>query len=67
MKVNRINAVIRRAENTHKPYLYNDINKLMNNFKFGGVFHNDRVELHSAPETITSALDKLKIVFERLK
>ena len=67
MKVNRINVMIKRAENTHKPYLYNDINKLMNNFKFGGVFHNDRVELHNVPETATKVLDKLKIVFERLK
>ena len=67
MKINRIDVMIKRIENPHKPYLYNDINKLMNNFKFGGVFHNDRVELQNAPETITSALDKLKIVFERLK
>ena len=67
MKVNRINVMIKRAENKHISFLYNDINQLMNNFKFGGVFHNDRVELHSAPETVTKVLDKLKIVFERLK
>jgi hypothetical protein len=67
MKINRINAVIRRAENTHKQYLNNDVMKIMSDFRFGGLYTNDRIELHSMPEQVTSVLDKLKIVFERLK
>ena len=67
MKINRINAVIRRAENTHKQYLNNDVMKIMSDFRFGGLYTNDRIELHNAPEQVTSVLDKLKIVFERLK
>jgi hypothetical protein len=67
MKVNRINAVIRRAENTHKQYLNNDVMKIMKDFRFGGLYTNDRIELHSMPEHVTSVLEKLKIVFERLK
>lgn len=67
MKVNRINVLIRRIENKHKPYLNNDVMKLMNEFKFGGKYANDSIELSNAPEAVTSVLDKLKIIFERMK
>lgn len=67
MKVNRINVLIKRAENKHKPYLDSDIMKLMSDFKFGGLYSKDFIQLNTAPETVTSVLDKLKIVFERLK
>jgi hypothetical protein len=66
MKINKINVMIRRAENKHKPYLNNDIMKLMSEFKFGGKYANDSIELSNAPEAVTSVLDKLKIVFRRI-
>lgn len=67
MRVNRINLLIKRAENKHKPYLDNNIMKLMSDFKFGGLYTKDFIQLNTAPETVTNVLDKLKIVFERLK
>ena len=67
MKVNRINVLIKRAENKHKPYLDNNIMKLMADYKFGGLYTKDFIQLNTAPETVTNILDKLKIVFERLK
>ena len=67
MKINRINVLIKRVENKHKPYLDNNIMKLMSDFKFGGLYTKDFIQLNTAPETVTNVLDKLKIVFERLK
>lgn len=67
MRVNRINILIRRIENKHKPYLDNNIIKLMADYKFGGLYTKDFILLNTAPETVTNVLDKLKIVFERLK
>jgi hypothetical protein len=67
MKINRIDILIRRIENKHKPYLDNNIMKLMSEFKFGGLYNKDLIQLTQAPETVTNVLDKLKIVFERLK
>ena len=67
MKVNRINVLIKRAENKHKPYLDNNIMKIMADFKFGGLYNKDFIQLNTAPETVTNVLDKLKIVFEMLK
>ena len=67
MRVNRINVLIKRAENKHKPYLDNNIMKLMSDFKFGGLYTKDFIQLNTAPEIVTNVLDKLKIVFERLK
>lgn len=67
MKINRINVLIKRAENKHKTYLDNNIMKLMADYKFGGLYTNDSIELSNAPEAITGVLDKLKIVFERMK
>jgi hypothetical protein len=66
MKINRIDAVVRRVENKHKPYLDNNIMKLMADYKFGGLYTKDCIQLNQMPETATKALDKLKIVFERL-
>lgn len=67
MKVNRINVMIKRAENKHRQYLDLDIMKVMSEHRFGGVYSNDFIQLNSMPEQVTSVLDKLKIVFERLK
>ena len=67
MKINRIDVLIRRIENKHKPYLDNNIMKLMADYKFGGLYTKDFIQLTQAPETVTNVLDKLKIVFERLK
>ena len=67
MKINRIDILIRRIENKHKPYLDNNIMKLMADYKFGGLYTKDFIQLNTAPETVTNVLDKLKIVFERLK
>jgi hypothetical protein len=67
MKINKINVMIRRAENKHRQYLDIDIMKLMSEYKFGGLYANDRIELHSMPETATTVLEKLKIVFEKFK
>lgn len=66
MKINRINAVVRRVENKHKPYLDNNIMKLMADYKFGGLYTKDFIQLNSMPEPATKVLDKMKIVFERL-
>ena len=66
MKINRIDVLIRRAENKHKPYLDNNIMKLMSDFKFGGLYNKDFIQLNTAPETVTSVLDKLKIIFRRI-
>ena len=67
MKVNRIDVLIKRVENKHKPYLDSDIMKLMSDFKFGGLYTKDFIQLNTAPEPVTKVLEKLKIVFERLK
>jgi hypothetical protein len=67
MKINRIDILIRRIENKHKPYLDNNIMKLMADYKFGGLYNKDFIQLTQAPETVINVLDKLKIVFERLK
>ena len=67
MKINRIDVLIKRAENKHKPYLDNNIMKLMADYKFGGLYTKDFIQLNTTPETVTNVLDKLKIVFERLK
>ena len=67
MKVNRINVLIKRVENKHKQYLDNNIMKIMADYKFGGLYNKDFIQLTQAPETVTNVLDKLKIVFERLK
>lgn len=67
MKINRIDVMIKRAENRHAQFLDNNINKMMKDYGFGGVYANDFIQLNNAPETVTNILDKLKIVFERLK
>lgn len=67
MRVNRINLLIKRVENKHKPYLDNNIMKLMADYKFGGLYTKDFIQLNTAPEPVLGVLDKLKIVFERLK
>lgn len=65
-KINRIDVLIRRIENKHKPYLDNNIMKLMADYKFGGLYTKNFIQLNTAPETVTSVLDKLKIVFRRI-
>ena len=56
MKINRIDVLIRRIENKHKPYLDNNIMKLMADYKFGGLYTKDFIQLNTAPETITTSV-----------
>ena len=65
MKVNRINVVIKRADNLHRPYLYNEMLDLMQIHKFGGEFKTDSIKLSSMPEVLTRILDKLKIIYSK--
>ena len=67
MKVNRINVVIKRAENTHVPHIDIPIMDMQPYYKFGGLSAMDRIELHSMPENLTEKLNELKIRFWRMK
>ena len=67
MKVNRINVVIKRAENKHIPHIDISIMDMQRYFKFGGLSTNDRIELHSMPEHVIEKLNELKIKFWRMK
>lgn len=67
MKVNRINVVIKRAENTHVPNIDLPIMDIQRYYKFGGLSTNDRIELHSMPEKIIEKLNELKIRFWRIQ
>lgn len=66
MKVNRVDVLIKRAENKHRQFLDIDLMKIMSDFKFGGKYTNDVIELNNMPETATKMLDKLKIIFKIL-
>ena len=67
MRVNRINVVIKYAENKHIPSIDIPIMDLQRYYKFGGLSTNDRIELHSMPETLIEKLNELKIKFLRMK
>ena len=67
MKVNRINVVIKRAENMHVPHIDIPIMDMQRYYKFGGLSTNDRIELHGMPENLIEKLNKLKIRFLRMK
>lgn len=67
MKVNRINVVIKRAENMHVPHIDIPIMDMQRYYKFGGLSTNDRIELHSMPENLIEKLNELKIKFLRMK
>jgi hypothetical protein len=67
MKVNRINVLIKYAENKHIPNIDIPISDMMRYYKFGGLSTNDRIELHSMPETLIEKLNELKIRFWRMK
>ena len=67
MKVNRINVVIKRAENLHVPHIDIPIMDMQRYFKFGGLSSNDKIELHSMPENLIEKLNELKIKFWRKK
>jgi hypothetical protein len=67
MKVNRINVLIKRAENTHVPHIDIPIMDMQRYYKFGGLSAMDRIELHSMPENLTEKLNELKIRFWRMK
>lgn len=67
MKVNRINVVIKYAENKHIPNIDIPIMDMQRYFKFGGLSTNDRIELHSMPENLIEKLNELKIRFLRMK
>ena len=67
MKVNRINVVIKYAENKHIPNIDIPIMDMQRYYKFGGLSAMDRIELHSMPEKLTEKLNELKIRFWRMK
>lgn len=67
MKINRINVLIKRAENLHVKNIDIPIMDMQRYFKFGGLSANDRIELHSMPETLIEKLNELKIRFWRMK
>lgn len=67
MKINRINVVIKRAENMHVPHIDIPIMDMQRYYKFGGLSSNDRIELHSMPENLIEKLNELKIRFLRMK
>ena len=67
MKVNRINVLIKRAENKHIPNIDIPIMDIQRYYKFGGLSTNDRIELHSMPENLIEKLNELKIKFWRMK
>jgi hypothetical protein len=67
MKVNRINVLIKRAENKHIKNIDIPIMDMQRYYKFGGLSSNDRIELHSMPENLTEKLNELKIRFWRMK
>lgn len=66
MKVNRIDVIIKRDLNKHVPNIDIPIMDLQRYYKFGGLSTNDRIELHSMPETVLEKLKELKIKFERI-
>lgn len=66
MKVNRIDVMIKRDLNKHVPNIDMPIMDLQRYYKFGGLSTNDRIELHSMPETVLEKLKELKIKFERI-
>lgn len=61
MKVNRINLLIPTAQNKHRPYLCNDILRLMNKYGFGGEFRNESIKLSGAPEVVGRILKRMGI------
>ena len=67
MKINRINVLIKRAENTHVPNIDIPIMDMQRYYKFGGLSAMDRIELHSMPENLIEKLNELKIRFWRMK
>ena len=67
MKINRINVVIKYAENKHIPNIDIPIMDMQRYYKFGGLSAMDRIELYSMPEKLTEKLNELKIRFWRMK
>ena len=66
MKVNRIDIIIKRADNIHKPYLSNDCLELMRRYRFGGEYRNEEIKFSSMPESVLKVLDELKVVYQRI-
>ena len=60
MKVNRVNIVIQRALNPHKPYLNNEVMEFVRRVKVGGLYAMDRIELNLVPENELSELKDIK-------
>ena len=63
MKVNRVNIVIPRVMNPHKPYLNNEIMEFVRRVKVGGLYTNDRIELNLIPENELELLKQQDIKF----
>lgn len=65
MKINRINVIIPINQNRHRPYICNEMLKLMSNNGFSGEFKRDTIKLAAMPENLLKVLEELKIKFER--
>lgn len=66
MKINRINVLIQHSENRHRPYLCNEILKLMSINGFGGEFKRDSIKLSAMPEYLLKELEEKEIKFVRV-
>lgn len=67
MKVNRIDVLVSTHANKQRTYLYNELFGLAKEHQVSGRFGNDYIELSSVPEPMISILDKLKIVYNKIK
>lgn len=67
MKINRIDIKIPRANNTHIPYLNNQIMEFVSRVKVGGTYANDFIELRQVPSNNLRQLKKQGINYEKIK
>ena len=52
MKIERVNIVIPRELNRHKPNLNNEVMEIHSHVRIGGVYKMDKIELNGVPEDI---------------
>lgn len=67
MKIERVNIVIPRALNPHKPNLNNEVMEFVRRVKVGGLYTNDRIELNLVPKDTLDILKNGDIKFEERK
>lgn len=67
MKVNKIDVLVSTHANKQRTYLYNELFSLAKEHQVNGRFGNDYIELPDVPEPMISILDKLKIVYSKIK